>query len=85
MRRFVAYSAIGGVIWATGVTLLGFWLGQVSLLADHLELVLVALVALSLIPIVVETRRARPTGAQGNEPADGADTTGVAAESTPPD
>lgn len=62
MRRFVAYSTIGGVIWATGLTLLGYWLGQVSFLAKHLDLVLVALVALSLIPILVEGRRARSAG-----------------------
>ena len=27
MRRFVTYSALGGFVWATGVTLLGYWLG----------------------------------------------------------
>jgi membrane-associated protein len=59
MRRFVTYSAIGGVIWATGVTLLGYWLGQISLLAKHLDLVLVGLVLLSLVPILVEGLRAR--------------------------
>ncbi len=85
MRRFVTYSAIGGVAWATGVTLLGYWLGQVSLLANHLEIVLVALVALSLVPILVESRRARATSAQSNQYVDSAETGGVASESSPPD
>jgi membrane-associated protein len=59
MRRFVAYSALGGVVWATGVTLLGYWLGNVSLLSKHLDLVLVAIVAVSLVPVLVETLRSR--------------------------
>ena len=59
MRRFVTYSAIGGFLWATGVTLLGYWLGSVPLLADHIDLVLVAVVVVSLLPVIVEVLRAR--------------------------
>jgi membrane-associated protein len=59
MRRFVAMSAIGGVVWAAGLTLLGYWLGNVALLDEHLDLVLVAIVAVSLIPVLVETLRSR--------------------------
>jgi membrane-associated protein len=59
MRRFVTYSAIGGVAWASGVTLLGYFLGHVSFVANHIEVMLVAIVAVSLIPIAVEVRRAR--------------------------
>jgi membrane-associated protein len=59
MRRFVVYSALGGVVWAAGLTLLGYWLGNVALLDEHLDLVLVAIVAVSLIPVLVETLRSR--------------------------
>lgn len=62
MRRFVTYSAIGGFLWATGVTLLGYWLGQVPFLANHIDLLLIGLVALSLLPIAVELLRARSSG-----------------------
>ena len=58
-RRFFLFSAIGGFLWATGVTLLGFWLGQVQMLADNIDLVLLGLVALSVVPIVIEALRAR--------------------------
>jgi membrane-associated protein len=59
MRRFVTYSAIGGIVWATGITLLGYWLGNVDLLAKHLDVVLVGLVVISLVPILVEGLRTR--------------------------
>ncbi|MGH3472949.1 MAG: DedA family protein [Nocardioidaceae bacterium] len=61
VRRFVLYSAIGGTTWACGVTLLGYWLGQVSFLANHIDLLLIALVLLSVIPIAYEARRHRST------------------------
>lgn len=61
MRRFVTYSAIGGVAWACGVTLLGFWLGRIDFVHTHIELMLIAVVAVSFVPIVVEAVRSRRT------------------------
>ncbi len=58
-RRFITYSAIGGVLWACGVTLLGYWLGQIEFLASHIDLVLLGLVLLSVIPIGIEAMRSR--------------------------
>jgi membrane-associated protein len=58
-RRFALHSTIGGVIWAAGVTLLGFWLGHVSVVRDHVELFIVGIVVLSLVPVVVEAIRNR--------------------------
>jgi membrane-associated protein len=59
MRRFVSYSAIGGLLWATGVTLLGYWLGHVAFVRNHIELMLVLLVLVSLVPIGIEYARHR--------------------------
>jgi membrane-associated protein len=59
LRRFALYSVIGGVAWTTAVTLLGFWLGQVALVRDHVELFVLGIVALSLVPVAVETLRRR--------------------------
>jgi membrane-associated protein len=58
-RKYFIYSLIGGVVWASGVTLLGFWLGGITFVRDHVELILVGIVALSLIPIVIELVKAR--------------------------
>jgi membrane-associated protein len=58
-RAYFTYSIIGGVAWATGVTLLGYWLGAITFVRNHVELILVGIVALSIIPIVIETVRAR--------------------------
>jgi membrane-associated protein len=58
-RKYFTFSAIGGVAWAAGITVLGFYLGQIQFVRDHIELMLIALVALSLIPILFEIIKAR--------------------------
>jgi membrane protein DedA with SNARE-associated domain len=64
-RTYFTYSIVGGVAWATGVTLLGYWLGAITFVRDHVELILVGIVALSIIPIVVEAVRARKASQRG--------------------
>ena len=61
-RRYLTYSLIGGVAWAAGVTLLGFWLGQFAFVRANIELMLILIVAIFVLPIVVELVRARRTG-----------------------
>ncbi len=58
-RRFMVYSTIGAVLWATGVTLLGHWLGNISFVRNHIELMLLAIVLVSVVPILVEYLRHR--------------------------
>ena len=61
-KRYLTYSLIGGVAWAAGVTLLGFWLGQFAFVRANIELILILIVAVSVLPIAVELVRARRTG-----------------------
>ena len=58
-RRYFTYSLIGGVAWAAGVTLLGYWLGQFAVVKANIELILITIVLISVLPVVVELVRAR--------------------------
>jgi membrane-associated protein len=58
-RSYFLYSFIGGVAWAAGVTLLGAWLGQFEFVRKNIELMLIAVVLLSVIPIIIEFIKAR--------------------------
>jgi membrane-associated protein len=59
-RTFTAFNIAGGAFWTLGVTMLGFALGKIVPSAqDHLLLIEVIIVGLSLIPIGVEVIRAR--------------------------
>ena len=64
VRRYTIFSLIGAVLWGTGITLLGYWLGGVDFIANHLELIALGVVAISLIPMAIElyrNRRPSPT------------------------
>lgn len=63
---FVRYNVIGGFAWAVGVTSLGYYLGNVSIIADHIELALILVVAVSVTPIAFEVTRSRRI--QGTDP-----------------
>ncbi len=66
-RRFFTWSAVGAVLWATGVTLLGYYLGQAfPVLQDKLELAILAIIAVSLIPVGVEYTRHRINRSKAN-------------------
>jgi membrane-associated protein len=58
-RSYFTYSVIGGVAWATGVTLLGFWLGRITFVKENVEMILIGIVMLSVLPIVIEVVKAR--------------------------
>ena len=55
--RYLKFTTIGGVIWGTGVTLTGFFLGSVQFIHDNLEVALVIIVIVSWIPLLLEGYR----------------------------
>jgi membrane-associated protein len=59
VRVYTLYSVLGGVLWGVGVTLLGYALGGVAFIRNNVELILIAVVALSVVPIGLELLRQR--------------------------
>jgi membrane-associated protein len=66
-RRFTAFNLAGAFLWGVGMVLAGFLLGGLAFVAQHVELIMVGVIALSLIPASVaflrrrmETRGAQP-------------------------
>jgi membrane-associated protein len=53
-RTFVTYNVIGGFIWAVGLTTLGYFLGQIDVIKNNIEIAIVAVIAVSLIPVAIE-------------------------------
>ncbi|HEV7647755.1 MAG TPA: VTT domain-containing protein [Actinophytocola sp.] len=58
-KRYFTYSAIGGVVWASGVTILGFFLGQIEFVRKNIEIMAILIVLISIVPIIIEMLRAR--------------------------
>ncbi|MGH9136130.1 MAG: DedA family protein [Acidimicrobiales bacterium] len=58
-RTFVTFNVVGGLLWGVGVTLLGYFLGQIDAVEENLEIAILTIVALSVLPMAVEIMRAR--------------------------
>ncbi|MFC8369681.1 MULTISPECIES: DedA family protein [unclassified Streptomyces] len=58
-RTFFTYNLIGGVAWGCGVTLAGYWLGQIEFIKTNVEPILVLIVLVSVVPIIIEYLRER--------------------------
>jgi membrane-associated protein len=58
-RRFIGYCLAGGAAWVTLLTLAGYFLGSQPFVKNNFELVIFAVIGISLLPIVVELIRAR--------------------------
>lgn len=58
-RTYIIFTTIGGILWATGLTLLGYFLGNVEFIAKNIEIIAIGIVLLSIIPIYFELRRHR--------------------------
>ncbi|GAA0633968.1 hypothetical protein GCM10009547_42480 [Sporichthya brevicatena] len=58
-RAFTLYSMVGALLWAVGVTVLGYQLGEVDFVREHVEAILLGVVALSVLPIAIHLLRER--------------------------
>lgn len=57
-RTFLFYNFLGGVLWAIGLTTLGFWLGETVPSADeYLFLIIGFIILLSFLPVLTHFAR----------------------------
>ncbi|MDF2444011.1 MAG: rane-associated protein, partial [Subtercola sp.] len=85
-RKYSFYNAIGALIWGGGIVMLGFFLGQIPMVKDftekYIDVVLLAVVVLTLVPTVFHTiqssRKAKRAAAAGD--AEAVEATGAAEE-----
>lgn len=73
--RFFTWSAVGAVAWATLLTLLGYAVGNIDVIRDNLEAALLAIVAISVLPMVFEYWNHRRRAAATIDPTPGAGST----------
>jgi membrane-associated protein len=51
--RFVSFSVFGGIFWVTTVSLAGYFFGGIPWVSKHFEVVVLAIIAISLLPIAI--------------------------------
>lgn len=51
---FLTYNVLGAILWVVGITLAGFFLGNVPIIKDNFSKVVLLIIFLSILPIVYE-------------------------------
>ncbi len=58
-RRFAAYNVGGAVAWVTSFVLAGYYFGNLPIIKRNFQLVVLAIIVVSVMPAVIELVRAR--------------------------
>jgi membrane-associated protein len=72
-RHFALFNAIGVVLWAGGVTMLGYLLGNITFIKENIEALLILVVLMSVVPVLVEVWRKRRQQKTGQVTDEGRD------------
>ncbi|MBI5701349.1 DedA family protein [Candidatus Saganbacteria bacterium] len=57
--KFIYYNATGGLVWVFGFVLLGYFFGNLPGIKENFSFVILAIIILSIVPIIVEIAKAR--------------------------
>jgi membrane-associated protein len=56
---FALYNVVGAIAWVVLCAVAGYWFGDIPFVQKNFELVVLAIIALSVLPIVAELWKAR--------------------------
>lgn len=51
---FLTYNVVGAVLWVVGITLAGYFLGNIPIIRDNFSKVVILIIILSILPIIFE-------------------------------
>ena len=58
-RNFLRFNVIGGIAWVSGLTLLGYFFGNMEFVRKNFEIVIFGIIGISILPMVIEILRAK--------------------------
>jgi membrane-associated protein len=58
---FFKYNVVGGIGWVLGLTLLGYFFGNLSIVRENFETVIFGIIGLSLLPMIIAILKERFT------------------------
>jgi membrane-associated protein len=53
-RTFITYSILGAILWVVGITCAGYFLGDIPIIKNNFEKVVIAIVFISILPILFQ-------------------------------
>lgn len=77
-RKFLLWNLSGSALWTISISVLGVILGQIAFVRDHIDVLAIVIVVVSVLPIVVSalvrylrSRRGQEHESSANEPTAG--------------
>ena len=52
-KHFFMFNVVGGFLWAVGVTLIGYYFGNIPFVKRNLEVALIGVIIISLVPMFI--------------------------------
>ena len=56
--KFLTYNVVGAVLWVVLFVLGGYFFGNITIVRENFSLVILAIIAISVLPLAVEGLRA---------------------------
>lgn len=53
-KNFISFNAIGGVVWVFGVSALGYFFGNIPIVKENFEIVIIGIILVSVLPVIIE-------------------------------
>jgi membrane-associated protein len=67
-RHFAVWNVTGAIVWVVSLSLAGYFFGQIPIVKQNFESVILGIIVISLLPMVIEFVRAR-RGAAASGPS----------------
>ncbi len=64
---FISYNIFGGIAWVALFTFAGYFFGNIPFIREHFSLVVLAIVFISIVPMIVEAVKAQREGKQAKK------------------
>ena len=52
-KKFIKFNATGGIVWVTLFLMIGYFFGNIPAVKEHFTLILLAIIFLSLLPMII--------------------------------
>lgn len=63
--KFLKFNIIGGISWVLGLTLMGYFFGNLPIVQENFEIVIFGIIGLSILPMIIEIIRAKRKARKG--------------------
>jgi membrane-associated protein len=69
-RRFLSFDIFGGIGWVCSITILGYFLGEVTIVRRNFDKFVLLIIFVSLLPVITQVLKARFSRNSGMQPGD---------------